>query len=221
MGVARHEIVANGEEHLVLWNSQGCKHGHFQDRRIFAVTRAQRQRLRKGHVDHFTRGRIERLGDGREIVWSVQQMLDEIDDADIVRLSDGARAVAERAIARRSDIALAQWERDHATIGYLPTWARKLPRSMTVLRTPAELVAEGRDLHHCVGGYVEAVRRGQCVILAVRSRHGRSTVEMSTDGLTVRQHYGAYNGAPPARHAALLRAWHLRITTTTEYRRSA
>ena len=172
-------------------------------------------------MGHETVGRIERLGDGREIVWSVQQMLDEIDDADIVRLSDGARAVAERAIARRSDIALAQWERDHATIGYLPTWARKLPRSMTVLRTPAELVAEGRDLHHCVGGYVEAVRRGQCVILAVRSRHGRSTVEMSTDGLTVRQHYGAYNGAPPARHAALLRAWHLRITTTTEYRRSA
>ena len=176
---------------------------------------------RAGRWDEFTRERIERLGDGREIVWSVQQMLDEIDDADIVRLSDGARAVAERAIARRSDIALAQWERDHATIGYLPTWARKLPRSMTVLRTPAELVAEGRDLHHCVGGYVEAVRRGQCVILAVRSRHGRSTVEMSTDGLTVRQHYGAYNGAPPARHAALLRAWHLRITTTTEYRRSA
>ena len=164
-----------------------------------------------GRWGEFTRDRFARHPDGREVVWSVQQMLDEIDDADIVRLSDGPRAVAERAIARRSDAALAQWARQHGVIGYLPTWARSLPAAMRVLRTPAALVDEGTALHHCVGGYVEAVRRGQCVIIAVASRHGRSTVELSPDGLTVRQHYGAYNGAPPARHAQLLRAWHRRI----------
>lgn len=40
-------------------------------------------------------------------------------------------------------------------------WARRLPRWMKILRIPADLAKEGREMDHCVGGYVRAVERGQ------------------------------------------------------------
>lgn len=172
---------------------------------------------RAGRWNEVVRERVARGPDGETITWTVDGMLDEIDDADIHRLSDGASAVAERAMARMSEHELARWERDHAIIGILPAWARTLPRHMQVLRTPAALVAEGRALYHCVGGYVEAVRRGQCVIVSVCSRHGRSTIEFTPDG-SVRQHRGRQNRFPHPRHAALLAAWENRIVRTTEDR---
>ena len=55
------------------------------------------------------------------------------------------------------------------------------------MRTPAELAREGKEMDHCVGGYAGAVERGQCHILAIKTRQGRSTVELSPR-LVVLQH---------------------------------
>ena len=74
-----------------------------------------------------------------------------------------------------------------------------------------DLRDEGDALGHCVGGYASAVEAGRCLILSVRSRHGRSTVEMSPDGSRVYQHRGPRNTEPHRRHDQLIRAMTARI----------
>ena len=65
-------------------------------------------------------------------------------------------------------------------------------------------------MRHCVGGYVGAVERGQCHIVAIATRQGRSTVEL-TPTLDIAQHRGVGNSQPTPRNEKLLRAWLARV----------
>lgn len=69
-------------------------------------------------------------------------------------------------------------------------------------RNAGEIVAEGRTLHHCVGGdsYLKKHDSGQSVILFIRQADNPEipyiTVELDTKSLCIRQWYGAYDKKP-------------------------
>lgn len=132
--------------------------------------------------------------------------VDEIEPCDLVHgTRTGVETVMRRAAERFTQNHLAQYEQDQRTLTPVPSWWRPV-RCATLLRTPAALVAEGRELRHCVGVYAPMVERGESVIVALRVpewRDGvttwhRSTVEMTPDGSGVRQHFGEGNEEPSA-----------------------
>jgi hypothetical protein len=132
-------------------------------------------------------------------------ILDEVGDEDIHTGKDGVDKVIRRAAERLGAAFLERSMRDHRVLCSTPSWASKLGKHVRLLRTPAELAQEGKDLAHCVGGYVSPVASGQCWILSVHTPHGRSTVELSPD-LKVRQHNGRGNCVPPKRNEVLVDA---------------
>jgi len=150
-------------------------------------------------------------------IWAVIDILDEIQDADIHTGKDSVDAVLRRAAQRKGEAWLEKAMQDHRILAPLPRWAQKLPKGVRILRTPSQLAREGREMSHCVGGYAQAVERGQCHILAISTRHGRSTVELAPN-LDIVQHYGPRNGAPPQRNEALLRAFLARVNQQSERR---
>jgi len=142
--------------------------------------------------------------------WAALDVLDEIQDEDIHTGKDSVDAVLRRAAERLGDAWLSRAMQDHRPPAPLPAWAHKLPKRLRLLRTPAALAKEGKEMQHCVGGYTLAVERGQCHILALSSFDGRSTIELSPD-FKVRQHYGPRNTDPPRYHAKYIKAWLERI----------
>lgn len=147
------------------------------------------------------------LADGRHEEWRAADLLDAVVGADIAALGDGITAVMERVRARMTAQRIANLRANQRVIVRPRGWHDDLPRPMRLLTTPAALQREGDDMRHCVAGYTDAVQSGRCAIVAVRSRHGRSTVELSPDGRRVMQHRGPGNGDPPRRHRQLLAAW--------------
>jgi len=158
--------------------------------------------------------RVERHPDGRAMCR--MDVIDEITPADLDRgISTGVERAFERAGERLAKID----EGDNTIICRNPFG--RLPRAMAALTTPAALAAEGRALGHCVGGYAQQVRAGQCLIISIASRHGRSTVELRRGHeWTASQHRGRNNGEPPRRHQQLLRAFLARANNRA-YRRAA
>ncbi len=75
--------------------------------------------------------------------------------------------------------------------------------------TAGEIVAEGQTLHHCVGGYVEQVVKGDCAILFLRKKEARDipfyTVEVKDDRVV--QVRGDRNCAPTPEVWQFLDAW--------------
>jgi len=90
-----------------------------------------------------------------------------------------------------------------------PSWWRPV-RCARLLHTGPDLVAEGRDMDHCVAIYAGSVQQRDSVIVGLCVLGQRSTVEL-TPGLGVRQHRGRGNAAPPAINEraldVLLRRW--------------
>lgn len=86
------------------------------------------------------------------------------------------------------------------------------------LTTPAQLTAEGRELHHCVGGYSTKAKECRCHIVSVRAVGANGSIKsLSTcefDGITsaspklkVIQHKAVNNGIPTAAAADAM-AWY-------------
>ena len=133
-------------------------------------------------------------------------VLDEICDDDIHTGKDSVELVLRRASERLGEAYLTEAAKDHRILCPMPSWANKLGKYCKVLRTPAELVNEGKTLGHCVGGYASAVESGQCWILSIKTPNGeRSTVELSPQ-LQIRQHRGKNNSYCSMRHTKLLHA---------------
>jgi hypothetical protein len=128
--------------------------------------------------------------------------IDEIQDCDLARgARTGVVAAFEAAAERWGSAYLARLATDHRVLRDPPPW--RLGARVRVLITAADLVREGADMHHCVGGYAHAVSTGQSVILSIRCRAHRSTVEVSRDGC-IRQHKGAGNVPPDSVCVAIL-----------------
>lgn len=148
---------------------------------------------------------VVRHPDGRQM-----RRLDVIDEITPADLDRGMSTGVERAFDNAANRLMRVDSSDHTTISRLPGWWPRLPRFASLLTTPAALAVEGRVMRHCVGGYADPVRRGQCWIVSIVSRHGRSTVELRDDG-SVTQHKGVNNDNPPHRHQSLIRAWRNRF----------
>lgn len=161
---------------------------------------------RKGWWGEMEKERVQYVG-GEEQRFTALDLLDEIQEEDILTGKEGVSVILRRASERSGEAFYQKHKEDFKTLRHgLPQWTHRLPRWIRVLNTAAGLANEGRDLKHCVGGYMEAVRSGRCIILAINSRHGRSTVECN-DRMVVMQHRGESNGTPPSRHDQLLRAF--------------
>ena len=65
----------------------------------------------------------------------------------------------------------------------------------TIPKEAAEIVIEGKTLHHCVGGYVERVANKQSNIVFIRRNDGKSwfTLEINPETLDFVQCYGDHN----------------------------
>jgi hypothetical protein len=76
----------------------------------------------------------------------------------------------------------------------------------------AQLIAEGRALHHCVANYWSRCRNGHSAIFSLvevgdGSEHGRLTIELDRHSLRVVQARGPWNSRPDAMEYAMLKLW--------------
>lgn len=138
--------------------------------------------------------------DGEMVTVPVQSMLDEVEDRDLV---GGAKSNPERVfravLERKSAAGLAAVAAQNAPFPAMP-WT-EIP-GVTQIRSGAALVTEGQRMAHCVGGYAERCRQGDCFILRLPA----STAEISPDG-RVYQHRARSNAAPSPTDVALLDQW--------------
>ena len=138
------------------------------------------------------RDREQRGPHGERIAGSYIERIDELRDRDLVagveetyrRAADRMRRDVERLMTRKG-----------APLRAPPAWWRPV-RCARLLLSAADLVIEGRVMAHCVAGYAGYVARGESGIVALDVRGHRSTVELSADGRTVRQHKGPCNARP-------------------------
>lgn len=146
--------------------------------------------------------------------WNI---IDEVQEEDILTGKDSAHDVFERAGRRKSVEFYKESLKQNRKLCDIPEFATTLPRWIKYLSTSAELAIEGKELAHCVGGYLSAVEQGNCHILSIRTQYGWSTVELD-NYFHIAQHYGYNNSDPPKRNNDLLRAWINRITRKPKYK---
>jgi hypothetical protein len=130
-----------------------------------------------------------------ELVYSLDSRLDEIQAIDLGDRGVNApvQAVfehaAQRVQAERNEV-LSQ---DHNSL--CPPWPCALPEGVQHLTTASMLVAEGKRMEHCVGGYHLQVANGQSHIFHVADAIGSATLELDSAG-NIRQFYGFRNSTP-------------------------
>ncbi|MDR1954308.1 MAG: PcfJ domain-containing protein [Clostridiales Family XIII bacterium] len=78
-------------------------------------------------------------------------------------------------------------------------------------KTTGELIREGRELHHCVGGYYEGMARGRYAIMFIRKADCSDTpyftLQLMADG-RIEQNRGKYNCSPDDEVKAFVDKWH-------------
>jgi hypothetical protein len=181
--------------------------------------------------DALLRNRNERGPHGEAIEGAFISRLDELRDPDLRPSVDETFERAARRMWRASERAMAKKQ---APLTVAPRWW-KPARCARLLLSGADLIAEGRDMHHCAATYAGYVARGDSVIVSLRvpyypyvkrtpSRDRldfvllfrrdldvRSTVEIDRKTIQVRQHKGPHNAAPhplcERALAVLLRRW--------------
>ena len=155
---------------------------------------------RRGAWGQLTRERLAHGPAGAEGTYTFLRRIDEIQAEDLINgIRTSVQDAFERAAARFGEAWERQAYQDHRELAPAPRWWT--PPCMRWLSTPHALVAEGKDLKHCVGTYAPAVKRGLCFIGALSIVDGagavhRSTLEISSAG-SVLQHRGESNGDAP------------------------
>lgn len=163
--------------------------------RSVAVVRWLYDVRRRGGWGQLEKERVLHGPAGQTVRWRFLDRIDEIQDMDLVRgVRTGVEEAFERAAERAGSAWLEQNRGNHRVLASVPRW-KFYHNSMRPLLTPAQLIREGEELHHCVGGYAAAVEQGQSVIISMSVIGHRSTVEMTPDG-RVLQHYGPRNEPP-------------------------
>jgi hypothetical protein len=177
--------------------------------------------------DALLRNRSERGPHGEAIEGAFISRLDELRDPDLRPSVDETFDRAARRMWKASERAMA---RKQAPLTVAPRWW-KPARCARLLLSGADLIAEGRDMHHCAATYAGYVARGDSVVIALRVPYleaklktmsdrekwrslvmfHRSTVEIDRKTIQVRQHKGPHNAAPhplcERALAVLLRRW--------------
>lgn len=78
-----------------------------------------------------------------------------------------------------------------------PDWYPGDSDEWKLLRTGGEIILEGKTLKHCVAQYIPYVKKGESIIVSIKSSEGSSasTIEFDSEGKVV-QHYGFKNSEP-------------------------
>jgi hypothetical protein len=172
--------------------------------REVAVVRWLADVARRGGLGAITKERIAHGPDAQQGVYQYVHRIDEILQEDLVR---GVRTSVDEAFRHAAErvttAALDRWEEDWRVLAPAPPWPA-FRRSCRWLRTPAELVAEGKALGHCVGGYAPVVAQRRVAILSIAWGGERSTAEIRLPGGQVLQHCGPRNGPPSPIHVRIL-----------------
>lgn len=121
--------------------------------------------------------------------------IDEISRDDIPHIGAGVDDVFRRAGERVGTAFMIDHEGDYRPLCSIPTLPI-YPRCCRWLVSNAELIREGREMSHCVGGYGPYVEDRQSLILALQVRQYRSTLEIDPRTRRVRQHFGPGNTSP-------------------------
>lgn len=132
----------------------------------------------------------------------------DLTDEDVAPYDDGSRPGVHEVTARR-EARMVEDEYGTDPLADVPDWLNLLNGRIKPLVTGIALAREGREMGHCVGGYVEEVRGGRSVICAVSAFGERATVEFDRSGKVV-QIKGKHNtdAGTIARHVAKLAATH-------------
>lgn len=129
------------------------------------------------------------------------------DDVDVNSFS------AEEAI-KRSD----EWHQEMANEGEGKRYQEgdsnlvyRLDNGWTIkkITTANDLMVEGNKMDHCVSGYDEAVRKGNCTIYSLRDPSNEPHVTMETDGNTYyfKQIMGKKNSEPKPEYKKMISEW--------------
>jgi predicted RNA-binding Zn-ribbon protein involved in translation (DUF1610 family) len=82
---------------------------------------------------------------------------------------------------------------------------------LRVCTSPEELTEEGKQLHHCVGGYVDRVVEGSCLIFFLRTQQEPDTplytIEVNPKTMKIVQMRGKNNAAAPTELLAFAEIW--------------
>jgi hypothetical protein len=185
--------LAGAQECVLVW---WCEHESLPTVRSWPAARWLRAVRDRGDWHVLTRERRIHGPAGAEAIVRYLDRVDEIQDCDLVRGSrTGVDAAFEHAAERCGETWMAKAREDHRVLAGLPTGWRLYQRCMRHLATPAQLVREGDEMEHCVGGYAPAVESGRSVILSIRVLDTKSTVELDRGG-RVLQHHGPRNEQP-------------------------
>ena len=150
----------------------------------------------RGKWEQLTRVRATRGPHFERLEFRFIDKIDEIQEEDLDR---GVNTPVNRAFANAAKRVSAKWleelGKDTTTISWLPEGWQIYRKCMKLLTTPSELMVEGEQMQHCVGGYADAVRRGDSYIFSIRVCGHRSTAELGRNG-RVLQHRAENNGEP-------------------------
>jgi hypothetical protein len=138
------------------------------------------------------------------------RLVDRVDEL----TPDDLRDCVERTFVKAANRAYAETVRVlekkvHAPLRAAPAWWQPHPHARLLL-TGDELLAEGRDMEHCVATYAAGVRDGTRLVVAIDASSEfvpglRSTAELDPSTLEVRQHRGRRNASPNPLCESLLR----------------
>jgi hypothetical protein len=166
---------------------------------------------KRGGWGQLTKDRVIYGPMNEEMHYTFASKLDEIQDEDLVDgVRTGVQAAFEHAAHRLEAPMIDRLSRDHRVLNK-SGWPL-YNKVMRELNTPALLITEGKEMRHCVGSYVESVRRGQDVILAINVNGNRSTIELEKvpkGGRRPRifQHRSISNGPPAKINEVLIEKW--------------
>jgi hypothetical protein len=143
------------------------------------------------------------IGPDGEIRGTFWTRLDELETVDLVKSIERTfRNAVDRMVAEHAG----NFEKDEELIE-VPRWWVDTPYAK-LLRTPRELSDEGRKMAHCVGLYVHKVASKSSIVVSLRSKECRSTVELNPQTLEVRQHVGEGNRPPHPHCVTILEKLH-------------
>ena len=116
---------------------------------------------------------------------------------------------ARREAARRRAMMETNWKRSGVASNYGDKQAKL---KIVEITNQWELVLEGHQMSHCVGGYVHLCKCGEESVWSLRYVSGRETrsivtIAVDNEGKYVREARGRYNRIPEKRHRDFIDGW--------------
>jgi len=167
--------------------------------------------LRKRSNSSMTKDRVTHGPNEMVRNYTYHALIDEILEEDLV---NGVNTSPDDVFTAAAERRMKQYLARLGENVELPTCPITGTEDIRQIRSSQQLIAEGRDMRHCVGGYVSACLKGVSYIFSVAPRKTRVVQERATlelvhrDGqYTITQVYGYTDRAAPADCSAVVEAW--------------